>query len=274
MNNLKNYLLIAHYHSKGTIRNDLIELIKEANKKFKEIVFISTKIKKTEIKKISKYSKIIVRRNYGYDFYSYKVGIQYLLKKNKNNLSKKLIFFMASSIFYAQPKKLISKIMNEKKINNKVISLTKSWEMSEHLQTDIFFFKMELFKNKKFFNWWNNIRKFTNRHIIIMRYELGFTDLLNKLKIKYTTLFKKNIYDYPSNIIKLTKKRIKNIFFKEIKIYKKNPTHFYWENIFKNYGIIKIDLIKNNPNNINLNNLKKYFSKREIKNLYKIALKN
>ena len=51
---------------------------------------------------------------------------------------------------------------------------------------------------------------------------------------------------------------------KSKKIYKKNPTFFYWEDLFKQFGIIKVELIRDNPHNVSLENLNKYFSKKNI----------
>ena len=75
------YLLIAHFHQNGLIRSDLVNLIKLFNKSFNQIIFVSTNLKNSEKKKIDKFAKIITRPNYGYDFYSWKVGLNYLKKK-------------------------------------------------------------------------------------------------------------------------------------------------------------------------------------------------
>ena len=81
MTKFENYLIFAHYHSDGLIRTDLQDFLKKNKKIFREVVFISTNLKKSEKIKISKKIKIINRKNIGYDFYSYKVGCEYFLKK-------------------------------------------------------------------------------------------------------------------------------------------------------------------------------------------------
>ena len=135
------------------------------------------------------------------------------------------------------------KIFNTtKNIDKKIFGLTKSWEIEEHLQTDIFSIPTFYFKNKKFYNWWKKIGKFKKRSTIIGKYELGFTQFLKRNDFKYDFWFKDNIHDYPDNYLKLIKKRIKTLFLKKIKIYKKNPTHFYWKSILRKYGIIKMNL--------------------------------
>ena len=79
MNRDEKYLIFAHYHSHGLVRNDIIDFINKSKKYFKKIIFVSTKINIKELKKLSKKIKVIKRKNIGYDFYSYKVGWEYIL---------------------------------------------------------------------------------------------------------------------------------------------------------------------------------------------------
>ena len=80
-----NNLIFAHYHSNGLIRKDILEFFKKSKPFFKEIILISTNLKKEEKKKIPKNIRIIIRKNIGYDFFSYKIGLDYFLKKKKKN---------------------------------------------------------------------------------------------------------------------------------------------------------------------------------------------
>ena len=88
-------LIIAHFHEKGILRNDTIKLINLAKKFFKKIIVISTNLRRKELNKIDKSVKVIIRPNIGYDFYSYREGIIYLLK-NELDLFKK-IYLMNTS---------------------------------------------------------------------------------------------------------------------------------------------------------------------------------
>jgi rhamnosyltransferase len=254
-------LLVAHYHSKGKIRDDLCNFINKASKSFNKIIFISTKLNNNEKKKIDKYALIISRPNYGYDFYSYKVGLKRFFKEN--NEKNEIIFFIGSNLIFVDPLKLIKKIDANKNINKKIHGLSKSWEIEEHLQTDMFSIPALYFYEKKFYSWWKKIKKFKKRSTIIGKYELGFSQFLYKNNIEYDCFFRDNINDYPNSNMKLLKKKISNIFFKKNKIYKKNPTHFYWKEILKKFGIIKIDLIKNNSHNVNIKDLKKILGKKK-----------
>jgi lipopolysaccharide biosynthesis protein len=273
MKNRDKFMIIAHYHSSGSIRKDLIDLIRVFNKKFKEIIFVSTNLKKTEISKIKNISKIIIRKNEGYDFYSYKIGMDYLLKKY-SNLDNKSIFLTASSLFYIKPIKLLQKIDKIRNFDNKVIALSKSWEIKEHIQSDMFYFSTNLLRNNEFLNWWMNIKKYKSRQKIIENYEIPLLEFLKKNNLNVDTLFKKNIEEFPHKFIEKLSKKIHNIFFKKKKIYKKNPTHFYWQDIYKKFGLIKIDLIKTNPHDVDLEQLKNFFKKKDLLEIKKQALSN
>ena len=52
------YLIIAHYHSGGLIRKDLVELVKHFNREFTKILFISTKLNFDEKKKLINMQKL------------------------------------------------------------------------------------------------------------------------------------------------------------------------------------------------------------------------
>ena len=275
MDTLKKFLIIAHYHRDGLVRNDLIKLIKNFKKNFNQIIFVSTKLKKSESQKINKFVKVIIRPNFGYDFYSYKVGIEYFKKKLKNKFNKNdIICLFPSSLIYAKPEKLFNKIKKIKKFDNCVFGLSKSWEIKEHLQSEMYIFSMSLFNKKLFAKWWANIKKFKSRQVIILNYEIGFSEFLSKEKIEKKTLFTKNINDYPNGIIKLIKQKLLNIFFKEKKIYKKNPLHFYWKDIYNEFGILKIELLKTNPHDIDMSIIRKTLTLKLFNKFKKDSMNN
>ena len=69
-----------------------------------EIVFVSTNINKESALIVEKMCNLIVRENFGYDFWSYKVGIESIL--NKKSLDS--ILLVNSSVIYFNPDKLIN----------------------------------------------------------------------------------------------------------------------------------------------------------------------
>ena len=259
----ENYLIFAHYHAKGMIRNDIVDFLKKSQKKFSEIIFISTKIKKNQIKKIPKKVKFIKRENFGYDFYSYKKGWEYLNTKFNSNLSDKNLFFINSSILFIQPEKLLNLLAKKSSIRNKEFwGISRSFELTDHISTYCFFFSGTLFENKNIFNWWKNIEPLNDRNKVVSHYELGLSNLMIKNNIKLKSFYKKNIKLKTNNIFKKVAQRYNEIFYKTPKYYKKNPINYFWRDFYNKYGIIKIKLIKDNDKKYGVKGLRSLVKKK------------
>ncbi len=152
------FLIYAHYDPNGIIRKDIINFLKISSKNYKKIIFVSTKLNKKEISKFSTNTKVIIRKNVGYDFYSYKVGLNYILKKFVNCYKEK-IYFLNSSIIILEPRKFLRKIIKINFKKNEIWALTKSFELTEHLQSFFLIFDLKKIDVNLFLNWWKKVKK-------------------------------------------------------------------------------------------------------------------
>jgi len=251
----KNYLIFAHYHSNGLIRKDIKEFLKISKKFFNKVVFISTKISSKELKKIPKEIKIIKRKNIGYDFYSYKLGLEYINKIFHNDYDDKNLFFANSSVLFVNPNKIFNSI---KKLNikkNEFWGISRSRELTDHIQSYFFFFSASILKNKNILNWWKKIKPLNIHYKVILKYELGLSKLMIKNNVKLMSIYKKNINLKTNNIFKKIPQRFNEIFLKEPKYYKKDPTNYFWRDFYKLFGIVKIRLVKDNDQKYKLKEL-------------------
>ena len=271
MNRKENYLVFAHYHSQGLIRKDILNFLKKSKNLFTEIVFISTKIKKKEIKKIPSKIKIIKRKNIGYDFYSFKIGWEYLYKRFNDNYDNKNLYFINSSILFLKPKKILNLFKKIKIKENEFWGISRSRELTDHIQSYCFFLSANLFKNKNIFNWWKKVKPLNVHFKIILKYELGLSKIMLKNNIKLMSVYKKNINLKTNNILKKTAQRFNEIFLKTPKYYKKDPTNYFWKDFYDLFGIVKIRLVKDDNEKYNLKELYNILKK---KNLLKDALNN
>ena len=258
------YLIFAHYHSTGLIRSDIVNFINESKKYFTKIVFVSTKINIKELYKISKNIKVIKRKNTGYDFYSYKVGWEYINKISRNNFDNKKLYFINSSILFINPKKLIRSIKKINIKNNEFWGLSRSLELTDHIQSYFFFFSANLLKNKNILNWWKKIKPLNIHYKIILKYELGLSKLMIENNIQLKSIYKKNINLKTNNIFIKTTQRFNEIFLKTPKYYKKDPTNYFWNDFYRLFGIVKIRLIKDNNEKYNLKRLYKILKRKNI----------
>ena len=260
------YLIFAHYHSDGLIRKDIINFLNDSKKYFTKIVFISTKVNLKELKKISKKIKVIKRKNRGYDFYSYKIGCEYISKILRLNFNNEKLFFANSSILFVNPKKILSLIDKANIKKDEFWGISRSLEMTDHIQSYFFFFSANLFKNKNIFNWWKRIKPLNIHYKIILKYELGLSKLMIKNNIKLKSIYKKNLNLKTNNIFIKIVQRFNEVFFKTPKYYKKDPTNYFWKEFYKLFGIVKIRLIKDNDKKYNLEGLYKILKRKKILN--------
>jgi lipopolysaccharide biosynthesis protein len=220
-------LVFAHHHQSGLIRSDTSTLLNALVEHIDEIYFISTNVKDSELKKLDPRITFKVRENDGYDFYSYKTGIDLLsLKNGYDHLT-----LMNSSFLCSDPQKFIDFYFKQGlKEDFEVIGLTKSWEITEHIQSYLITISGKVLQNKIFLDWWKNMVPLNIREDVILNYEIGLSNLLLKLH-KLKSVFKTGP-SYNQGIL--------------------NPTHQYYLNLLKDVGILKIEIIKNNPSNVNL----------------------
>jgi len=258
----KNNLIFAHYHSNGLIRNDILDFFKKSKPFFDKIVLISTNLRKKEKKKIPKNINVIIRKNIGYDFFSYKIGLNYFLKKEKKKLDINL-FFLNSSVLFVNTNKFIRSLNNLKLGKDEIWGLTKSYELTEHIQSYFFCFSTSILKNKLILNWWKKIKPYKKRQTIVNKYELGMSDLMIKNNIKLQSIFKKNINMFPKNMAQKITQRYKEVFYNQKKLYKKNPTNYFWRDFYTQFGLVKIELIKLNPKKIDIKKLTMILNKKK-----------
>jgi len=258
------YLIFAHYHSNGLLRKDIINFLEDSKKIFTKIIFISTKIHQKELKKIPKKIKIIKRKNTGYDFYSYKVGFDYLIDNFQKKFENKYLFFANSSVLFIEPKKLLNSIKKVTIKNNEFWGISRSRELTDHIQSYFFFFSSTLFKNKNIFNWWKMIKPMNVHYKIILKYELGLSKLMIRNDIKLKSIYVKNINLKTTNVLKKILQRFNEIFLKTPKYYKKDPTHYFWGDFYRLFGIVKIRLVKDNDEKYDLKELYKALKRKKI----------
>jgi rhamnosyltransferase len=124
-------VVIAHYDPDGHVPLDLLNMISALKKRTNQIVFVSTKINKESALIVKKLCQLIERDNFGYDFWSYKLGIESI--KNKKLLDS--ILLINSSVIYFDSEKLLSNFFRESPDYPAIYGLTESYEIEHHVQS-------------------------------------------------------------------------------------------------------------------------------------------
>lgn len=179
-------IVFAHYDVDGRVHLDTFDLIKEFIKYSVEIIFVSTNISDDYFDKLSVYCKVIRRENYGYDFWSYKVGLE--LISNKKDLNS--ILFVNNSFVVTDPVKLCEKYFSLDKNKDSLFGLTISNQISRHIQSYwIEFIGSNLINSPDFNNWWMSMVPISNQNEVIVNYEIGLSSNFIKKGYGLDSLF-------------------------------------------------------------------------------------
>lgn len=202
--------------------------------------------------------EVIERENRGYDFYSWKVGL--------NQLGDAINDF--DELITANDSCFLIKNADFAPIfgwseSKKFWGLSKSYEFQEHLQSYFLGFKKEVFQSFAFKTFWQDVEVLDSKKEIILNYELGLSHRLHSdgivsesfFRIEDTTIlrkiviFVKSFVQQPAAILKLRPKFQYGV----------NPSHELWEEMIQSgIPLVKRELLNKNPMQLNLKRVSDY----------------
>ena len=169
-------LLIALFQ-KGSLRPDILRLLKTAQKKGIYIIGVNTlKLKESEIGHFNCY---IERPNFGRDFGSYKEGFIHL-NKQKMTYNCPRLLMVNDSVFYSM--KGLSKFLNEMiHTETEVLGATENFEIEYHLGSFCISLKNNIINNKILTNYWKQYKLTDVRPRVIKNGEMELSKILKKI---------------------------------------------------------------------------------------------
>lgn len=220
-------LIIAHFNNHGALRTDTVEALPYFHNIYDRIILVSTCLSSEEVSKLPDYVEVIIRDNYGYDFYSYRQGILML----KDGGISWQVTLMNTSFIIAEPVKLCNSYLEPITSMDlfDFIGLTHSLEINEHLQSYLLTLSAALIEDSRFVDWWEKMSPLNDKNEIVTKYEVGLSQYIEELGFKLSGVLKGPMSGpYP------------------------NTSHMKFGELLNNYGVIKITLIRDNPYNLNL----------------------
>ena len=265
--------VVAHYHKEGEVPLDLYELVVELSGRCGEIVFVSTNINAAGEEMLRPYATVVTRPNFGYDFWSYKVGIETL--KNRRDIDGLLI--LNSSIIVFEPKRLCNGFLERIPPEPCLFGLTSNNEISPHVQSYWVYFNTKQLLNSEAFNiWWKDMELISDAKQVIINLELGMSTYFNAVGYPQSSMFEPSLDDailgacraiadnhYKINIGSGAVSG--NTFKMSIDLASRiNPTSIYWDIILRRYGYIKEKQIKDIENrDFRMYGLVKYIAEQD-----------
>lgn len=178
----KKYICVFSHFDKDNLVDDyVLYYIKNLFESDCNVIFVTTSIiSHHEQEKLFPYcDKIIIRENIGYDFSSYKIGIESV---DDINQYEKLIIANDSCYGPLYPLKEILSYGDEMRLD--MWGVATSREFFYHIQSYFLVFNQAMFKSPSFKNFWKSVHIVTLRENIVFKYEIGASQYFLKKGFK------------------------------------------------------------------------------------------
>ncbi|TDG12760.1 hypothetical protein E2F43_14425 [Seongchinamella unica] len=178
---MKTACVFAHYDRDGIVDSHVTYSLSELHRCVQRLVFVSTSNLSDETvgKLVAMGIEVIVRKNRGYDFYSYKVGIEHLTLSDYDQL------ILCNDSVYGPLTDLSAFIGKMNEIDGDFWGITESFDFAHHLQSYFLVFKRTVLNSSAFAEFWSSLDLIDDKNEIIRRYEVGLSQVLTSCGFKF-----------------------------------------------------------------------------------------
>lgn len=210
---MKRIAVLAHYDIDSVIDSYLKMVIKEIERFVEKIILVTTS--GVDEKSLTEFNKVqvIQRENVGYDFYSYKTGIESI-----SNLQQYDQLLMLNDSFYITESFDLNLFLHQS-AGKDIYSITSTNQFAYHLQSYFIVFNKKAILSTWFYKFWQNVFIYKRKIKIIFDYEINLTRSAMQHGLTAGSMF----------------------FSKD----SANPCHNKPDLLLQKVGIIKIDLLRN-----------------------------
>jgi rhamnosyltransferase len=243
--------IIAHYHVDGILGETMREIVNYLDHRMIPTLFISTNLHPNQAPLLPKSVTLITRENIGYDFYSYKIGLDHLAQGQDYDF----ICVLNNSFISIDAVKLLDRFIASLDESTDVVGLTISRELDLHLQSYLLAFSARVIEDLAFQNWWRNMAPLSERGKVIVYYELGLSRVLRESGFSIRAAYIPSKEAQLSALCHAIRIGFRTANFSDdgtvtlnlSDAESLNPTHFMWEELLDQFGIVKRELFEKNP---------------------------
>ena len=235
--NLKRLAVVAHFDPRGNVSEQTCSLLDDLSKVFSDIIIVSTSVRPEEKAQLEKYGQVLIRPNLGYDFASWRAGIEHARRTvDFSTLSE--IAIVNDSFYLLRPSVFASAFARMQNIAADIWSLTASHQIGYHLQSFCIVFRQKAFCSRWFDRFWSSVWEYGDRAFVIAQYELAMTAEAQRAGFLVDSVF--------------DTKKLKEVSSADKDV---NPMHILWMLVARDIGIVKAELLRTNPHNLDISAL-------------------
>lgn len=250
--------IFSHFDPNGAVEDYVIHYLQELKSIGFETIFISTSphLENNSIRQLEKITgSIIVRQNAGYDFGSYKVGIDYI----KNDLQHTSRLLLTNDSVFG-PFSSIQKAIDDS-ADDEILGMTDSFDHHYHLQSYFLLYGKEIIKDPEFMKFWGGVKILDAdtpdfKKKIILDYEVGGSVHFQKNGMKLRAQFP--VEETLTTIFQRYLEKLRETKHQPLSVIRPllvnfNSTHVYWKELIEaGFPFIKRELLLKNPTNADI----------------------
>ena len=224
--------VVAHYDPAGRIAWNLRDLVAHLAS-LGRVVFVSTNLSGEASGSLPAGVQVITRPNEGYDFFSYKRGIEAL----GDPPAFDCVVILNSSFVCLDPPRLTQRFFSRARPDVDLLGLTANYEYAAHLQSYwISFEGRRVLDSPAFAQWWRDMEPVSDRDLVIPRYEVGMSQAFHNAGFRLASAFTPPAQRWGA-------------------VAHRNPTHVFWDALMEEFAVVKLELLRTNPFRMDLGKL-------------------
>jgi hypothetical protein len=251
-------IVIAHFDSAGRLTADWRRLIARLKKEdFAELVLISTGIDASANRESLQGLRVIERENIGYDFFSWRHAVI-----EPAFTAHREAILINNSFYVVDADKFCAALRAPLPADLHFRGLTVSWERAFHAQSYFLQFSAEAIRSETFGRFWRQMHPLSDRMAVIEQYELG---LSRELGHEFSLGSMLEVGPYEKFL--MLRRGLKNSSwvnaanldegYERAKTFM-NPSLMLWDCLLQAYGIVKKQLVHQNPLNWPIEELQQF----------------
>jgi rhamnosyltransferase len=263
---MRRAIVFAHFDRDNIVDDYVVYYMRSLREVCNYLVFVTTStLPENEISKVNGIcDKIVSRENVGYDFMSYKAGLQHVQDGDYSEV------VCCNDSVYGPLFPLSAMFREMQKEDCEFWGITKSYEKGYHIQSYFLVFREAVLKSRCFKEFWDRVTVRNAKQEIIDDYEVGLSQFLigNGFKARAYSIYRPSSLELVEiklrrltlrklvSSIPLIKQRKEQVvaMFDSGQRGKLNPTHFFWRQLIKkeHMPFVKVELLRDNPMNMGI----------------------
>jgi lipopolysaccharide biosynthesis protein len=249
--------IVAHFDPGQGVEPTVIELLHCVEQIFDRVLFISTSAIDTSALSGTSKTEAVERPNIGYDFYSYRVGLDHVWREG----GAEQVLLLNTSILVLDPARFTDALREMVRLShdNDAVGATLSRQFSEHLQSYMVLLARPVITAPWFHDFISSIEPLGDKMEVVRRYEIGLTAGLKDHGASVAALFAPTpeqtkaaeaswLRCHKANIGALHSLRARTASLAD----QYNPIQFHAADIGRALGFVKTEVVRDNPHGVDL----------------------